>query len=143
MSQSVELTAAERLRFAALADAILPATADMPAPSSVGVSGALFDRALAALPPVTGVLREILSRPAEDTRGFLEELKATQPEHFATLVLVVAATYYLAESVRERLGYHGQEALRIDVSELPGYLEDGTLDRVTARGPIYKDVDPD
>lgn len=131
----------DRERFERLADAILPAFGTMPAASAVGVAGPLLDRALAALPPVGPVLREILARPTGDVPAFLEELRAARPSQFATLVLVTAATYYLSAEVREKLGYDGQEALRIDVAELPGYLEDGTLDRVIARGPLYRDPD--
>ncbi len=43
--------------------------------------------------------------------------------------------------MQDRVGYHGQEARTIDVHELPGYLEDGSLERVLARGRHYRDVD--
>lgn len=135
-------SASEREGLAKLADVILPAWRDLPAPSSIGIAGRLLDRALAALPPaVLPALREILGGEIADPTEFVIDLKSRDPRLFAVLVLVAAAAYYLAPSVRERIGYHGQEALAIDEFELPRYLEDGTLERVIARGAFYRDLD--
>lgn len=138
-----DLTALDRERFLQLATAILPGPRTMSAADVIGMSGALLDEAVAALPPVATILGEILRRPIGDVGQFLEELRAQHPSQFATLVLVTAATYYLSPAVRAQIGYRGQEALGIDVFDLPNYLEDGTLDRVTARGAFYRDVDPE
>jgi hypothetical protein len=41
--------------------------------------------------------------------------------------------------VRDRLGYHGQEALTVDVySDLEAYIEDGLLLPVIERGATYR-----
>ncbi|MDE3100637.1 MAG: hypothetical protein KGJ98_00215 [Chloroflexota bacterium] len=139
MSDHRVLGDVERERLARLADAILPAYGPMPSASAVGVSGPLLDRALSILPSVDGVLARVLARPADDPRAVVEDLRSRDAAGFRTLVLVVAATYYLSPEVRDALGYQGQEALRIDPFELPGYLEDGSLERVIARGPLYRD----
>jgi hypothetical protein len=55
-------------------------------------------------------------------------------------MLVITSGYYMTTRVRQAIGYPGQEALRVDIYELPAYLEDGSLDRVIGRGAIYRDV---
>ena len=41
--------------------------------------------------------------------------------------------------MRELIGYPGQEALTIRTWELPAYLEEGLIDAVLARGPVWRD----
>ena len=41
--------------------------------------------------------------------------------------------------VKERLGYPGQEAITIQSWKYPQYLEEGLIDQVLARGPIWRD----
>ncbi len=141
MTPEADPLAIDRGRFAALADAVLPAFGDLPAASAVGVAGPLLDRALAVLPALRPVLHEVLALPGDDVPSFLAELKASSPSRFGALVLATAAAYYLAPEVREAIGYQGQEAQRVDPFEVPSYLEDGRLDRVIARGPLYRDPD--
>jgi len=86
------------------------------------------------LPPRSGGSR----RAIRSVRA--RRLRDRDPAAFRTLTLVVAAAYYMAPAARQALGYDGQQALRIDPMELPQYLKDGTLDRVVARGPFYRDI---
>lgn len=139
MSDDVDI--ALRDRFAALADAMFPATEQMPRASTIGIATRLLDRALRVDPRLGEALAR-LRRPASglDARRDLRDLGEAEPGTFRVFVLVAAAAYYMAPEVRRALGYNGQEALTIDDMELPEYLEDGTLDRVIARGPIYRDV---
>ena len=45
--------------------------------------------------------------------------------------------------VRAAIGYPGLEARPIDPDAAPDYLEDGLLDSVIARGPVYRPTPPD
>jgi hypothetical protein len=131
---------ADRARLTAVADAILPATSSLPAPSSVGIATAQLDRVLRAAPELTGPLLDALDRLAGDPDAGLRALRQVAPAAFSTIMLVVTSGYYMAPDVRRAIGYGGQEALRVDAFELPAYLEDGSLERVIARGALYRDV---
>lgn len=128
-------------RLAAVAEAILPATVQMPGAGAVGVAAGLVDRALRAEPRLAEPLAHALSQlPAGDVETGLRALRDRDASAFGTLVLVVVAAYFMAPEARAAIGYDGQHALLIDTTELPHYLEDGTLDRVVARGPFYRDI---
>ena len=136
------LTPEERARLARIADAMFPRTDEMPSASDVEVSGRLVDRVLHAVPSLAPGLRGALSAArAGPPEAALAELRERHPREARTLFLVLASAYYLAPEVQDRVGYHGQEARTIDVFELPGYLEDGSLERVIERGRRYVDVE--
>ena len=46
--------------------------------------------------------------------------------------------YLMSETVREAMGYPGQEPAPYDPHETPEYMTNGMLERVTLRGPIYR-----
>ncbi|HZP95516.1 MAG TPA: hypothetical protein VFC31_04135 [Candidatus Limnocylindria bacterium] len=138
---AVALPAAERDALGRLADAILPRTETMPAASEVGVPGVLIDRVFRTAPALAPRVRAALAGIGADPSASLAEMRRDAPSLFRDVMTAVCAAYYLAPEVKDRLGYHGQEARRIDVHELPAYLADGTLDRVVARGPRYRDID--
>jgi hypothetical protein len=48
----------------------------------------------------------------------------------------VPGAYFLNPDVRRAIGYEGQTGRAIDPH--PDYLDDGLLDAVIARGPIYR-----
>ncbi len=52
---------------------------------------------------------------------------------------MIVGGYYTDRDVRERIGYPGQEALTIRSWEYPVYLEEGLIDAVLARGPVWRD----
>jgi hypothetical protein len=47
--------------------------------------------------------------------------------------------YYTDRDVRELIGYPGQLALTLRSWEYPAYLEEGLIDAVLARGPVWRD----
>jgi hypothetical protein len=52
---------------------------------------------------------------------------------------VIVAGYYTDRRVRELIGYPGQMALELRSWEYPAYLEEGLIDAVLARGPVWRD----
>ena len=71
-------------------------------------------------------------------REAAQALYTGDPEAFNALGLVVSGGYYMSPVVRERLGYSGQENAPFDGYETPAYETNGMLERVRARGPIYR-----
>lgn len=136
---SVVLDASARATFAALADVLLPATDDLPAPSLSDVGGRWLDRALAARPDLAEPLAAILATAAgADPAAAARRLHADDPDAFATLALLVTGAYYLSPKVRKRIGYPGQKADPADDDEADYWLRDGILEPVIARGPRWR-----
>jgi len=136
---SGDLAAAARDAFGALADVLLPATDDLPAPTSIDVQGRWLDRVLAARPDLAEPLAAILaSTDGADAGGEARRLHATDPEAFAVLSLAVTGAYYLSPTVRRRIGYPGQKADPAADDEPEYWLRDGILDPVAARGPRWR-----
>jgi hypothetical protein len=130
---------AARATLAALADILVPAAEGMPAASEAGVAERWIDQVLEARPDLVEPLQRILAaaRSAEGA-PFLEALEANDPAAFNELAVAVVGAYYLNPDIHRLLGYTGQQAKQVDVFELPAYIEEGLLDEVVERGPIYR-----
>jgi hypothetical protein len=120
--------AQERARLAGLADALIPAGEGFPSASQAGVAGEGLDRALSFRPDLAGALKKLASMTLSDAKK--------DPDLFAVLAEFVPGAYFLNAEVRAKLGYGGQTARPIDPH--PDYLDDGLLQSVIERGPIYR-----
>ena len=130
---------AERAVFGRMAEVMLPGTDTMPSAGRAGVPGPGLDEVLAARPD----LIEPLGRALRDLDGSfsLEALAgylSVDEEAYSALTLCVAAAYYLSPEVRDRIGYPGQEARSFDPYEYVAWIDEGLLDPVTERGPIWR-----
>jgi hypothetical protein len=135
----VTLTVADRTKFAAVADRLLPAFGRMPAASAVDVQHAMLDLALQARPDLAEDFQRGLAACSADAPS--ESLNALfRQDHaaFNAVNLLAMAAYYLTDEVRRAIGYPGQESPAYDPRETPGYLTDGSLERVVRRGSLYR-----
>ena len=127
----------ERALLAALADVLIPAGDGFPSASAAGVAGGGLDQVLSFRPDLAPGLKKLLAaasgRPPTD---FVAELKASDPAAFGLLAELVPAAYFLNADVRAKLRYNGQGPRPIDPR--PDYLDDGLLQAVIDRGPIYR-----
>jgi hypothetical protein len=127
----------ERGLLAALADVLIPRGENMPSASQAGIAGRWLDAVLTARPDLTSGLRRVLDKASD--RGpdeVVAELRATDPAAFGVLAEVVTGAYFMNPDVQQRIGYSGQGRRPIDPR--PDYEEDGLLDSVIRRGPIYR-----
>jgi hypothetical protein len=127
----------ERALFAALADVLIPASSEMPSASQAGVADAWLDAVLVARPDLVGGLKELLARSHH--RGGAEvvaDLRANDPAAFDVLTQTTAGAYFMNPRVQQLIGYAGQDPRPIDPR--PDYLDDGLLESVVRRGPIYR-----
>ncbi len=85
--------------------------------------------------PLKAALRADLS---EDVTQRLERL-AAEPTNLAALQLAIVGGYYTDRRVRELIGYPGQMAIELRSWEYPAYLDEGLIDAVLARGPVWRD----
>jgi hypothetical protein len=127
---------AQRAQLGAIADVLIPAGSGMPSASEAGVAGQYLDEVLAARPD----LAEPLAAALASVHGAADPVAALRADLGAWMVVtaVVPAAYFLNPAMREAIGYPGLEARPIDPDAAPDYLDDGLLDSVVARGPVYR-----
>lgn len=127
----------ERTQFGRLADELIPAGDGMPAASEAGVSGEWLDAVLAARSDLAAGLKAVLQKTLDQTpAAAVEHLRSHDPEAFGTLAEITAAAYFMNPDVQRAIGYAGQGPQPIDPR--PDYLDDGLLEQVIRRGPIYR-----
>ena len=127
---------AHRVQLGAIADVLIPAGSGMPSASEAGVAGQYLDEVLAARPD----LAEPLEAALASVEGADDPIAALRADlgHWMVITAVVPAAYFLNPAMREAIGYPGLEARPIDPDAAPDYLEDGLLDSVVSRGPVYR-----
>jgi hypothetical protein len=133
------LDATERATLSAIAERLIPAAHGMPSAADVlGDDRLRF--VLNARPDLIGPLREALRRDlGDDVQARLDALGRDEPASLGALQLVIVSGYYTDHRVRELIGYPGQMALELRSWEYPAYLEEGLIDSVLARGPMWRD----
>lgn len=133
------LTAELRAVFEQLAVILIPAHGKMPAASAVGAHQSLLDDVLKHRPDIRDdLLRALAAAHGREPRAAANDLLRKDAAAFNALGLAVSGAYYMSPRVRELLGYPGQESVSYDPYATPNYLTDGMLERVVARGPIYR-----
>jgi hypothetical protein len=127
-----------RATFATVAGHLIPAAHDMPSASEVATEDRLRF-VLRARPDLLDPLRLAL-RPelGDDVVRRLDAL-AAEPSSLAALQLAIVAAYYTDRRVRELIGYPGQMAIDLKSWQVPAYLDEGLIDAVLARGPVWRD----
>lgn len=132
-------SAAERERLSAVADQLIPQAHGMPSAGQV-IDEKRLRFVLGARPDLVAPLRAALSAELpHDPGARLTALEQAQPDVHAALLLAVVGAYYTDKRVRDLLGYPGQRAITLQSWKYPQYLEEGLLDGVLARGPIWRD----
>lgn len=128
-----------RAALAAIADFLIPAAHDMPSAADV-VTDDRLRFVLTARPdllePVNAALRPELGN---DPKARLDVLGTDEPANLGALQLVIVSAYYTDRRVRDLIGYPGQMAIEVKSWVYPDYLEEGLIDALLARGPVWRD----
>jgi len=133
-----DLDTADRETFASIADHLIPAAHGMPSAAEV-VNADRLRFVLKARPDLVEPLRAALRLElGADVAARLQKL-VDEPTNLAALQLALVAGYYTDKRVRELIGYPGQAAIEVRSWEYPPYLEEGLIDAVMARGPVWRD----
>jgi hypothetical protein len=128
---------AERALLASLADELIPGDGQHLSASAADVAGTWLDHVLAARPDLVEGLRDVLRRAqGREPKEFVAELRVTDAAAFGVLAEVVPGAYFMNPQVQQAIGYFGQTPRPIDPH--PDYLDDGLLESVLRRGPIYR-----
>jgi hypothetical protein len=137
-----DLSVSHRRNLEALADALIPGGHGLPSAGEAEVAHKGLDKLLAARPDLRALLSEVSSVLAGPAAQEVERLKTHEPALFREFAVAVAGAYLLNAQVRRALGFPGiaptQNPSHQGESEY--YLEDGILDVVIERGPIFRDV---
>ena len=132
------LDAAARERFTRVADLLIPAAHGMPSAGEI-VNEDRLQFVLRSRPdllvPLQAALRPELGADVEWRLAAL----ATEPANLSALQLAIVAGYYTDRRVRELIGYPGQMAIEVKSWLVPPYLDEGLIDAVLARGPMWRD----
>jgi hypothetical protein len=132
----MSLSDQRRAQLGAIADELIPAGSGMPSASEAGVGGRYLDEVLAARPDLAEPLEAALAsvEGSDDPIGALRRDAGA----WGVITAVVPAAYFLNPDMRAAIGYPGLEARPIDPDAAPDYLDDGLLDSVVSRGPVYR-----
>ena len=134
-------TTDERALLARLADVLIPPGESALSAAQADVAGRWLDAVLAARPDLAGSLKAILANAGgRDPAIVVSAWAKDDPAAFGTLAEISAGAYFMNPSVREAIGYTGQGPHPIDPH--PDYLDDGLLQSVIDRGPIYRPTPP-
>ena len=134
-------TATNRETLAGLADVLIPASETMPSASDVGVEGELLDRLLEVREDIADDLQRVLDWAAAlDAEEAMRTLRTDDDAGFQTLTFAVAGCYLMDARVGELLRYPGQEAKQVDPFDYVSYVEEGLLEPVISRGPVFRET---
>jgi hypothetical protein len=141
VSADIDLSDTDRDRLGDLIDVLIPGGSGLPAASAVGTHRDWIDRALEAAPALGPVVRIVIDRTGEPAE-VIASIQAEEPELFMGFALVASGAYLMHPGVRTSLGYDGLAVAKNPPmeGEAEFYLEDGLLDPVLARGPIYRPI---
>ena len=127
----------QRAVLAGLADVLIPAGDGMPSASAAGVGEQGLNQVLAAVPSLGASLADVLARAkGREAAEVVTSLARTDPAAYGILTEVVTAAYFMNPNVRQAVGYTGQGPTPLDPRV--DYMEDGLLESVIKRGPIYR-----
>jgi len=139
MMRDTTMTSEERALFAQVADILIPAYQEMPAASTVGVHDDLLDTVLMHRPElIEDIRRGLKGMEAKCDKAAVQALYLSDTPAFDAISLAASGAYYMSESVWKKLSYPGQENAPFDIESPRAYNEEGLLDKVLARGPIYR-----
>ena len=112
----------------------------MPSASEAGVAGEWLDAIVAAEPGFGPRARLRAGRGGRGRpRRRAQRIETTDPVGWGTLTTVVAGAYFLNPAIAERVGYPGRRGdPGRPTDRTPDWLQDGLLDSVKARGPVYR-----
>ena len=142
--QSVNLTVTiDRARLALFADVLIAGGAGLPPASAVDPDGAWLDRVLAVREDLAPLVAKVIALEGDPT-AVLGTLKHQNRPTFDSFAFAIAGAYLINPRIRKLLGFPGAmpEANPAYPDEAESYLEDGILDVVIQRGPIYRPTPP-
>ena len=134
-----KVTDDQRRRLAGLADRLIAGGAGMPSASEAETHGVWMARALAARPDLASIVLDVINQDGEPGE-VLDGLRERDRPKFDAFAFAVSGAYLINPRVRKLLGFPGPAPAKNPAfpDEAESYLEDGILEVVIQRGPIYR-----
>jgi hypothetical protein len=134
-----QIGAIDRPRLALFADVLIAGGAGLPPASGVDPDGAWIDRVFAVREDLVAIVADVVAIEG-DPQTVLDALKLQDPLAFDSFTFAISGAYLINPRIRKLLGFPGAipEANPAYPDEAESYLEDGILDDVIQRGPIYR-----
>jgi hypothetical protein len=127
-----------------LAAVLTPGGGGLPDAADADRDGEVLQLALRHLARDLDALRAVLDQAADaDPAAFLGDLADRSPEQFEVLRRLLVCRYLTCRPVWDVLGYGGRRPSPPAAGEAEGFLSDGILDAVIARGPRYLPTPPE
>ena len=125
--------------IATVADHLIPEAHGMPSAAAI-VDEARLRFVLTARPDILEPLVAAVGPElGDDPQARLETLARDDAAALAALQLAIVGGYYTDRSVRRLIGYPGQMAIEVRSWELPPFIDEGLIDDVMSRGPVWRD----
>jgi len=132
------LTDQQRVRFAEIADILIPHAEGMPSASEADVDTTWINDALSYRPDLVDLFHEALAVGADlPAAEVVEVLNAEHALAFEALGTLTAGAYFLNPRIRDLIGYPGQVAT-LPRNDVDTYVD--LLQNVAERGQVYRDV---
>ena len=133
------LTEPQRTRLALLGDVLIAGGAGLPSASGAEVPTQWIDRVFAVRPDMHAAVLAVLDLHG-DPATVITALRTEDPDLFSLFAFAIAGAYLINPRIRRELGYPGPAPVKNPAlpDEADAYLEDGILDVVINRGPIYR-----
>jgi hypothetical protein len=138
---NVQLAGSQLGRYHRLADVVLDGSSGAPAASEADSDGRLLARALRARPDLLGLVERLVQTDGDPDLVVAHLFHEDHPA-FEDFYHLVVSTYFMNRKILKGLGYPGQKANVPFPDEAEVFLEDGILEPVIRRGPIYRQVEP-
>lgn len=136
---ALKLSDEQRTRLAGFADQLIAGGAGMPSGSEADVQGAWIDRTFAVRPDLVAVVLDVIDQEGTPA-AVLDRLRIADQGKFDAFAFAVSGAYLINPRVRKLLGLPGSAPEKNPAfpDEAESYLEDGILEPVIKRGPIYR-----
>jgi hypothetical protein len=136
-----QISEQQRQTLAAVADVLIPAGSGLPSARDAGVAGAMLDAVLSSRPDLTRPLAAVLDALSiVEPADVLSVWRGQDPAGFDLLALIVVGGYLMSADVGAALGYPGQQDKLVDTHDIVTVVNEGLLDPVIERGPIYRSI---
>jgi hypothetical protein len=119
------LTPEERQKVAAIADVLIPPSPKGLSASEAGIAGPLLDVLETHVPERLALLRRVIALEAGKTpAGALKALRGEDAAAYDSFCETIAALYFMAPNVREKVGFPGRlpKPARVEVTDLEDLL---------------------
>ena len=120
--ETVFLDDDQRNVLAAVADLLIPSSAEMPSATDAGITENLIDLVMGFRPDlISAFLDALIECSGKDPSTALDDMAVKSPENFEALTLLTSAAYFQSQKVKAALNYN--PAPRTAIDDVDTYID--------------------